>query len=84
MRDRGRSVELARTMAAKKWDDDRFPGECSDPEHVLLHGEQAPLSVLTDQLPGRRRRAVRRAGPLRPLARRLWQPLLDHETTGVP
>jgi exodeoxyribonuclease V gamma subunit len=85
MRGRGRSVELARTMAAKRWDDDRFPGECSDPEHVLLHGEQAPLTVLTRQAP-----APGDGGPLDEpdrfgrLARRLWQPLLAHETLVVP
>ena len=78
-RARGLSVELARTQAAKKWDDDRFPGESSDPEHVLLHGEEAPLRVLTDQapLPG----VTDEPDRFGQLARRLWQPLLDHETS---
>ena len=78
-RARGLSVELARTQAAKKWDDDRFPGESSDPEHVLLYGEEAPLRVLTDQapLPG----ATDEPDRFGQLARRLWQPLLDHETS---
>jgi exodeoxyribonuclease V gamma subunit len=86
MRERGRSVQLARTMAAQKWDDDRFPGESSDPEHVLLHGEQAALSVLTDQapVPGEADEWPDEPDRFGRLARHLWQPLLDHETTGVP
>jgi exodeoxyribonuclease V gamma subunit len=81
LRNRGRSVELARTMAAKKWDDDRYPGECSDPEHVLLHGEQAPLSALTDQAPLPGEGLVDELDRFGILARQLWQPLLDHELT---
>jgi exodeoxyribonuclease V gamma subunit len=87
MRSRGRSVELARTMAAKKWDDsDRYPGECSDAEHVLLHGEQAQLTVLTGQapVPGEADEWPDEPDRFGRLARRLWQPLLDHETTVVP
>ncbi len=86
MRDRGSSVELARTMAAKQWDgNDRVPGECSDPEHVLLHGEQAPLSVLTGQalLPGDVPSGADESDRFGALARRLWQPLIEHETTVV-
>jgi exodeoxyribonuclease V gamma subunit len=73
-------------MAAQKWDDDRFPGESSDPEHVLLHGEQAALSVLTDQapVPGEADEWPDEPDRFGRLARHLWQPLLDHETTGVP
>ena len=79
MRHRGRSVELARTQAAQKWDDGRFPGESSDAEHVLLHGEEAPLRVLTDQAP--LTGATDEPDRFGQLARRLWQPLLDHETS---
>jgi exodeoxyribonuclease V gamma subunit len=85
LRDRGRSVDLARTMAARKWDDDRYPGESSDPEHVLLHGEQAPLSVLTGQapVPGESDGQFDESDRFGLLARQLWQPLLDHETSVV-
>jgi exodeoxyribonuclease V gamma subunit len=81
-RDRGLSVAVARTQAAKEWDDGRFPGECSEPEHVLLHGEDAPLTVLTNQplLPDDTPEADE-SDRFGLLARRLWQPLLDHETT---
>jgi exodeoxyribonuclease V gamma subunit len=81
VRARGRSVDLARSNAAKKWDDDRYPGESSDPEHVLLYGEQAPLSVLTDQepVPGEAAGVADESDRFGVLARRLWQPLLDHE-----
>ncbi|MBW3630649.1 MAG: hypothetical protein KY464_15305, partial [Gemmatimonadetes bacterium] len=83
VRDRGRSVELSRTMAAKKWDDERYPGECSDPEHVLLYGEQAPLTALTEQAPLPGESYADETDRFGLLARRLWQPLLDHETPVV-
>jgi len=86
-RARGRSIDLARTQAAKKWDDDRYPGESSDGEHVLLYGTEAPLAVLTEQapLPGESGIDWPDDEPDRfgLLARRLWQPLLDHEATVV-
>ena len=79
-RGRGRSVQVARAMAVKEWDgSERVPGERANPEHVLLHGEDAPLSVLTDQapLPG----VTDEPDRFGQLARRLWQPLLDQETS---
>jgi len=81
VRARGRSVEVARTNASRKWDDDRFPGETSDPEHVLLYGEQAPLSVLFEQapLPADADGVADESDRFGVLARGLWQPLLDHE-----
>ena len=75
----------AREGAAREWVTDRFPGEQEDPEHVLLYGERAPLSVLTTQRPepgeggpGWHRDETDRFGLL---ARRLWGRLLDAETT---
>jgi len=83
LRGRGRSIDLARTQAAKKWDGERYAGESSDGEHVLLYGAEAPLSVLTEQAPqpGETGSGWSDEEPDRfgLLARRLWQPLLDHE-----
>ncbi len=83
LRDRGRSVTLARKLAAKKWDDDRYPGEASDDEHVLLHGTDAPLDVLTEQVPYDGESYDDERDRFGVLARRLWQPLLDHEASVV-
>jgi exodeoxyribonuclease V gamma subunit len=75
----------AREGAEREWLTARFPGEQEDAEHVLLHGERAPLTVLTTQRPadgeggpGWHRDETDRFGLL---ARRLWGRLLDHETT---
>lgn len=84
-RDRNSSVHAARIAADKKWTRDRFPGEQDDAENVLVHGAGASLSALTAHLP-----QPGEGGPDWPddetdrfglLARRVWQPLLDHETT---
>jgi len=86
-RARDRSIDLSWTQAAKKWDDDRYPGESSDGEHVLLYGAEAPLAVLTEQAPHPDESGI--GWPVDEpdrfglLARRLWQPLLDHEATVV-
>jgi exodeoxyribonuclease V gamma subunit len=73
----------AREGAEQEWVTDRFPGEQEDPEHVLLYGERAPLTVLTTQRPedgeggrGWHRDETDRFGLL---ARRLWSRLLDAE-----
>jgi len=78
-------IPTAREGASREWVTGRFPGEQEDPEHVLLHGERAPLTVLTAQRPadgeggpGWHRDETDRFGLL---ARRLWGRLLDHETT---
>ena len=84
-RSRGRSVQVARAMAVKEWDgSERVPGERANPEHVLLHGEDAPLDVLTRQplLPAEVAE-VDEDDRFGLLSRRLWQPLLDHERTEV-
>ena len=83
LRDRGRSLELARKMAAQKWDDGRYPGEASDGEHVLLHGADAPLDVLTGQAPQDGESFPDESDRFGVLARRLWQPLLEHEASVV-
>ncbi len=75
----------ARQGAERAWLTDRFPGEQEDPEHVLLYGEHAPLTVLTTQRPepgeggpGWHRDETDRFGLL---ARRLWGRLLDAEVS---
>jgi exodeoxyribonuclease V gamma subunit len=75
----------AREGAEREWVSGRFPGEQEDAEHVLLHGERAPLTVLTTQRPadneggpGWHRDETDRFGLL---ARRLWGRLLERETT---
>jgi exodeoxyribonuclease V gamma subunit len=87
-RQRGSRVPAARHGAETKWSDGTYPGEQSDAEHVLLHGDGAPLSVLTGERPG-----PGEGGPgwhadetdrFGLLARRLWQPILDAETQGRP
>ncbi len=75
----------AREGAEREWLTDRFPGEQEDPEHVLLYGERAPLTVLTTQRPepgeggpGWHRDETDRFGLL---ARRLWGRLIDAEVS---
>jgi exodeoxyribonuclease V gamma subunit len=75
----------ARKGAEQEWAGGRFPGEQDDPEHVLLYGAKAPLTVLTSQRPepgeggpGWHRDETDRFGVL---ARRLWGRLLDAEIT---
>ena len=70
----------ARKLAADKWDDGRYPGERSDGEHVLLYGKEASLDVLTQQTPEDGETYVDEQDRFGVLTRRLWQPLLDHET----
>jgi exodeoxyribonuclease V gamma subunit len=75
----------ARKGAEQEWAGDRFPGERDDPEHVLVYGAAAPLTVLTAQRPepgeggpGWHRDETDRFGLL---ARRLWGRLIDAEVT---
>jgi len=83
---RGRRANSARFAAGQAWTDGRFPGEQSDAEHVLLNHGTPPTfeallrerTVAADLVAGLSdgedgdRFAV--------LSRRLWQPLLRHET----
>jgi exodeoxyribonuclease V gamma subunit len=82
-RARGSRVPAARAAAAKSWLDDRFPGEQSDDEHVLLYGHGAQLSVLTDQVPFPQEKGEGWAGDENDrfglLAWRLWARLLAAE-----
>ncbi|WP_380166977.1 exodeoxyribonuclease V subunit gamma [Jannaschia sp. R86511] len=86
-RRRGRRPAAARHAAGQAWQDGRFPGEQSDPEHVLLNAGEPPS--LTDLLRERATAADLVAGwpadeegdRFGVLARRVWEPLLAHETT---
>jgi exodeoxyribonuclease V gamma subunit len=84
LRHRGIGVPAARRGAESTWEGGSYPGERADAEHVLLHGADAGLDVLTRQRPG-----ADESGPswhadetdrFGRVARRLWQPLLDAET----
>ena len=75
----------ARDGAEREWTGGNFPGEQDDAEHILLHGRNAPFTVLTDQRPlageggpGWHADETDRFGLL---ARRLWGRLLDAEVT---
>lgn len=75
----------ARKGADQEWVGGKFPGEQDDPEHVLVYGAKAPLTVLTTQRPepgeggpGWHRDETDRFGLV---ARRLWGRLLDAEIT---
>jgi exodeoxyribonuclease V gamma subunit len=82
-RRQGKDTDEAFTRAIEKWDDDRFPGERSNPEHRYVWGPNCPLAALRRELP-----AADEDGPGWPasetdrfgrLACRLWYPLLAHE-----
>ena len=67
-----------------EWLSGTFPGEQADAEHVLVYGDEAPFTVLTDQPPepgeggpGWHADETDRFGLL---ARRLWDRLLDAES----
>ena len=85
-RSRGRRPSSARQAAAQAWRDSRFPGEQSDPEHVLLNGGTPPS--FDDLLEARAGASDHPDGvPLEEdgdrfgvLARRVWEPLLGLET----
>ncbi len=81
---RGEGYDQLISRAAGEWESsDRFPGEQDDPEHVHVWGQWASLGRLLTLPPGddetgpgwpeeRSRFAV--------LARRLWDPILAHES----
>jgi exodeoxyribonuclease V gamma subunit len=84
-RRRASDVSDARSGAEQNWVTDKFPGEQTDAEHVLVYGPAAPFSVLTIEPP-----ASGESGPgwhadetdrFGRLARRLWSRLLDAENT---
>jgi exodeoxyribonuclease V gamma subunit len=82
-RARGSRIPAAQAAAGKFWLDERFPGEQSDDEHVLVHGPAAELAVLTEQLPLPHERgegwAADEDDRFGVLARRLWTRLLAAE-----
>ncbi len=87
-RARGRRPSSARVAAATMWDDGRFDGECSDPEHALLLGPAAGLDRLLAEpaLPGDLFNgwpSDEEGDRFGVLARRVWEPLLAHEVTAV-
>jgi exodeoxyribonuclease V gamma subunit len=65
--------------AAREWNDGF---EKADDHHVLVWGEDAPFSVLlAEPDPTEQRWWPEDATRLGVLARRVWEPLLDHERT---
>lgn len=69
--------ESALAKAGWKWQDDRFPGEQSDPEHVAAWGEKAVLPGADPARAGEEFAGERtRFGAL---SMRIWSPLLDAE-----
>jgi exodeoxyribonuclease V gamma subunit len=69
---RGKTLDDAYRAAKDVWDDGRFPGETSDPEHAYVWGGSSSLDFLVED-------------PLfSTLARRLWDPLLAHEQIVAP
>jgi exodeoxyribonuclease V gamma subunit len=82
-RARGTRRAGALTAAERDWLNGMFDGEQADAEHVLLHGAQAPLSVLTRERPWADERGPGWADDeddrFGVLARRLWGRLLAAE-----
>lgn len=89
LRFRGRRPSSARAIARRTWEDGRFDGEQSEPARMLVRGGKASFDDLAAEPAGRHDAPD---GPLHDeegsrfgvLARRLWDPLLEHETTGRP
>lgn len=84
-RRRGESDDQLQTRVGYEWlSSDRFPGEQDDAEHVEVWGAHAPASVLLGSHPSPDERGPGWAAGERSrfavLARRLWDPLLDHES----
>lgn len=83
-RKRGEGQDQLQDRVDREWrSGDRFPGEQDDPEHIEVWGPAAPTSALLSGRP-----AGDECGPgwaadetsrFALLARRLWDPLLDHE-----
>jgi exodeoxyribonuclease V gamma subunit len=87
-RNRSSGVPAARTAAETEWlgrqgRDGWIPGEQADAEHVLVHGLEAPLAVLTADPPADGEAgegwATDEADRFGRLARRLWGRLLAAE-----
>jgi exodeoxyribonuclease V gamma subunit len=66
-------------QAARLWQDDTYPGEQSDPAHVLVWGTGAPFDVVTGPEPAPDEHWAGEHTRFGELALRLWAPLLAHE-----
>ncbi|MPQ97148.1 exodeoxyribonuclease V subunit gamma [Modestobacter sp. I12A-02628] len=77
----GTSVEQALESAGQEWAGGRFPGEREDRHHVHVWGTRAPISALAAAAPLDDERWPDERTRFGVLARRLWSPLLDAETT---
>jgi exodeoxyribonuclease V gamma subunit len=81
---RGRGADPSDALAAarKKWAEDKFRPEVAEPEHVLVWGPAADFGLLLAPLPSRAEQAWALDDRSRfgVLARRLWAPLLAHES----
>ena len=79
-RSRGDDPSDALIAADRQWKSgDRMPGEQADAAHALIHGTDAPITVLTAAAPWPGEAAPEEQHRFGVLARRLWQPLLDAE-----
>ena len=77
----GANPEEARFRALGRWRDGSFPGECSDPEHVRVHGPGARLPGVGEP-PRSGEEYLGEATRFGALALRVWSPLLDNERVG--
>jgi exodeoxyribonuclease V gamma subunit len=75
-RQRNVSVADALPEACRRWEADRFAPERDEPEHVLVHGPDAPFSCLTDAAPEPGEEFPDEPSRFGALARRVWGPLL--------
>jgi len=78
----GTEIRDALWAARKDWSFDTFGPEALEPEHALVWGLAAPLEALLHAPPaaGEQRRAPEETSRFGVLARRLWTPLLAHES----
>jgi exodeoxyribonuclease V gamma subunit len=78
--------EDARKAWVSRWQGDKFfEGEHEQPEHALVFGDKAPFEVLTGSEPRDDERwDPRDTARFHALARRLWAPVFEHETPGLP
>jgi len=78
----GTEIPDALWAARKDWSFDTFGPEALEPEHALVWGLAAPLEALLHTPPaaGEQRRAPEETSRFGVLARRLWTPLLAHES----
>ena len=78
-----KDTDEAFNRANEKWDNGRFPGESSNPEHRYVWGPDHELGSLREELPAADEQgagwAASEADRFGRLACRLWYPLLSHE-----